>query len=154
VARKALILARELGLEVSQEDVEVEPFVPKQLLAEEDVERFLASLEAWDKTFASRIEALRAERRVLRYLARVEPPTKEGQRPVLKVGPIAVPQEHPAARLRGSEAFVAFTTERHAEWPLLVQGAGAGGAVTAAGVLADVLEVARASTGRAPVRRA
>ena len=40
-------------------------------------------------------------------------------------------------------AFVAFTTERHAEWPLLVQGAGAGGAVTAAGVLADILEVAR-----------
>ncbi|WNG44683.1 alpha/beta fold hydrolase [Archangium minus] len=154
VARKALILARELGLVVSQEDVEVEPFVPKQLLAEDDVERFLTSLEAWDKAFASRIEGLRAERRVLRYLARVEPPAKEGQLPVLKVGPIAVPQEHPAARLRGSEAFVAFTTERHTEWPLLVQGAGAGGAVTAAGVLADVLEVARASTGRALARSA
>ncbi|PTL83790.1 alpha/beta fold hydrolase [Vitiosangium sp. GDMCC 1.1324] len=153
VARKALILARELGLEVSQEDVEVEPFVPKQLLGESDVERFLESLEDWDKTFASRIDGLRAERRVLRYLARVEPPAKEGQRPVLKVGPIAVHQEHPAARLRGSEAFVAFTTERHAEWPLLVQGAGAGGAVTAAGVLADVLEVARASTSRAPAAR-
>jgi len=65
---------------------------------------------------------------------------------VLRVGPRAVPREHPAARLRGSEAFVAFTTERHAEWPLLVQGAGAGGAVTAAGLLAEVLEVARASS--------
>ncbi|WP_395838788.1 hypothetical protein [Cystobacter fuscus] len=54
-------------------------------------------------------------------------------------------REHPAARLWGSETFVAFTTERHAEWPLRVQGAGAGGAVTAAGLLAEVLEVARAS---------
>ena len=147
VARKALILARELGLEVSQEDVEVESFVPRELLEEEDVERFLRSLEPLDETFASRLEGVRAENRVLRYLARIEPPREGGQRAVLRVGPLAVTREHPAARLRGTEAFVAFTTERHAEWPLLVQGAGAGGAVTAAGVLADILEVARQASG-------
>jgi homoserine O-acetyltransferase len=144
VARKALILARELGWAVSQEDVEVEPFVPQELLAQEDVGHFLSSLESLDRSFAARLEGVRAEGQVLRYLARIESP-KRGERPVLRVGPRAVPREHPAARLRGSEAFVAFTTERHAEWPLLVQGAGAGGAVTAAGLLAEVLEVARAS---------
>ena len=91
------------------------------------------------------MEGVRAEGRVLRYLARIESPPDRGGRPVLRVGPLAVPQEHPAARLKGAEAFVAFTTERHAQWPLLVQGAGAGGAVTASGVLADLLEVARAA---------
>jgi homoserine O-acetyltransferase/O-succinyltransferase len=151
VARKALILARELGLAVSEEDLEVEPFVPRGLLAEDDVERFLRSLESVDGVFAARLAGLQAEGRVLRYLARIEPPHGPQARALLQVGPLAVPREHPAARLRGSEAFVAFTTERHAEWPLLVQGAGAGGAVTAAGVLADILEVARAPRAE-PVR--
>jgi aspartokinase/homoserine dehydrogenase 1 len=59
-----------------------------------------------------------------------------------------VPAAHPATRLRGSEAFVAFTTERYAEYPLVVQGAGAGGAVTAAGVLADVLALSQSLRGR------
>lgn len=146
VARKALILAREAGLAVSLEDVEVEPFVPSELLAESDVERFLAALEAHDAAFAARIHALHAEGQVLRYLARVEPHGPEG-RATLRVGPVAVPQEHPAVRLRGTEAFVAFTTERYCDAPLLVQGPGAGGAVTAAGVLADILKLARVSPG-------
>ena len=145
-ARKALILARELGLAVSLEDVKVEPFVPPELLAESDVERFLAALERLDGAFSARIETLRAEGKVPRYLARIEPTGPEG-RAVLRVGPMAVPQEHPATRLRGTKAFVAFTTERYSEHPLLVQGAGAGGAVTAAGVLADILKMARVSRG-------
>jgi homoserine O-acetyltransferase/O-succinyltransferase len=143
VARKALILARELGLPASLEDIEVEPFVPRHVLEEEDVERFLAALEGWDRKFASRLEGLRAEGRVLRYLARIEPPPAPGQRPVLKAGPVAVPPEHPAAGLRGAEALVAFTTSRHVAWPLIVRGAGAGGGVTAAGVLAGILDAAR-----------
>ncbi|EAU68637.1 aspartokinase I/homoserine dehydrogenase, threonine-sensitive [Stigmatella aurantiaca DW4/3-1] len=143
VARKALILARELGLPVSLEDIGVEPFLPKELLLEEDVERFLGALEGWDRRFASRMAGLRAEGRVLRYLARIETPREPGHRPVLKVEPVAVPPEHPAAGLRGAEALVAFTTGRHAAWPLMVRGAGAGGAVTAAGVLAGLLGVAQ-----------
>jgi aspartokinase/homoserine dehydrogenase 1 len=59
-----------------------------------------------------------------------------------------VPESHPAARLRGSEAFVAFTTARYADYPLVVQGPGAGGAVTAAGVLADVLALSQTLRGR------
>ncbi|RKH14530.1 bifunctional aspartate kinase/homoserine dehydrogenase I [Corallococcus sp. CA047B] len=145
-ARKALILAREQGLELSMEDVEVEPFVPREYLEEVDVERFLSGLEKLDRTFTSRIEGLRAEGKVLRYLARIDPSAKDG--PVLRVGPVAVSKEHPATRLRGSEAFVAFSTERYADHPLLVQGAGAGGPVTAAGVLADILKIAQGLRGR------
>ncbi|XXF76735.1 hypothetical protein P2318_27310 [Myxococcaceae bacterium GXIMD 01537] len=145
-ARKALILARELGLAVSLENVEVEPFVSRELLAENDVERFLSTLEAHDGAFAERVASLRASGQVLRYLARVEP-GGAGGRAALRVGPVAVPEDHPATRLRGTEAFVSFSTERYSEYPLRVQGAGAGGAITAAGVLADVLRMARVSRG-------
>jgi aspartokinase/homoserine dehydrogenase 1 len=140
--RKALILARELGFQLSMSDVEVEPFIDPELLAERDVDAFFRKLEGADASTAAKIAALKKEGRTLRYLARVDP----GQK--LKVGPIGVPSDHPAAHLRGSEAFVAFTTERYAAYPLIVQGAGAGGAVTAAGVLADVFALSQALRGR------
>jgi aspartokinase/homoserine dehydrogenase 1 len=142
-ARKALILARELGLAVELSDVEVEPFVPKAVLAEAELPRFYAALERADAAFAERIAGLAREGQVLRYLARIEPSVGR-----VVVGPVAVPLTHPATRLRATEAFVAFSTERYAELPLVVQGAGAGGAVTAAGVLADVLQIAQALRGR------
>jgi aspartokinase/homoserine dehydrogenase 1 len=146
-ARKALILARELGLSVELGDVVVEPFVRAELLAHDDLEAFFAALEREDGAFEERMAALRAEGRVLRYLAQIDP--GDGTRPAsLRVGPVGVPADHPATRLRGTEAFVAFTTERYREYPLVVQGAGAGGAVTAAGVLADVLALSQTLRGR------
>jgi aspartokinase/homoserine dehydrogenase 1 len=148
VCRKALILARELGLALDLEDVEVEPFVPARLLAEDSPEAFLSSLERIDAEVESRVSALRNQGKVLRYLARVDPDARAAGRPVIQVGPVAVDREHPAAQLRGAEALVAFTTDRHREYPLLVRGAGAGGAVTASGVLADILRVAQALRGR------
>jgi aspartokinase/homoserine dehydrogenase 1 len=145
--RKALILARELGVEAELTDVEVVPFVPAELLAADDLATFFAALEGHDRDFAARIEGMRREGLTLRYLAQVEP--GDGARKArLRVGPVAVPSDHPSTRLRGSEAFVAFTTERYAEYPLVVQGAGAGGAVTAAGVLADVLALSQSLRGR------
>jgi bifunctional aspartokinase / homoserine dehydrogenase 1 len=145
--RKALILARELGLDAELDDVVVEPFVPSELLAADDLDEFFRALEGHDEAFAARIAALRAEGRALRYLAQIEPGTGD-RRPKIRVGPVGVASDHPATRLRGSEAFVAFTTERYAEYPLVVQGAGAGGAVTAAGVLADVLALCQSLRGR------
>lgn len=145
-ARKALILARELGMALTMDDVVVEPFVPRELLGEDSVEKFLEKLEDLDAPMAARIEGLRAEGQVLRYMARIDPDAAAGRQ--LVVGPIAVHADHPAARLRGTEAFVAFTTERYSDYPLIVQGAGAGGAVTAAGVLADVLNIAQSLRGR------
>ncbi len=145
VARKALILARELGLSMDLADVQVEPLVPASLLAETDLAPFFAALEQHDPVVAEHIAGLKAQGQTLRYLAQVDPVAEGG--PVLSVGPVGIPADHPATRLRGAESFVAFTTRRYREYPLIVQGPGAGGAVTAAGVLADVLRVAQTLRG-------
>jgi aspartokinase/homoserine dehydrogenase 1 len=136
-ARKALILARELGLNLEMGQVEVRPFVPAEVLQHEDLDVFFSELQSLDAEVAAQVERLRREGRVLRYLARVERPGR------LVVGPVEVEAGHPAASLRGAEGFVSFTTARYREYPLIVRGAGAGGSVTAAGVLADVLRIAR-----------
>jgi len=146
--RSVIAKARELGLEVDLEDVEIEPFVPASILAEDDLERFFAALQRHDAAQEQALTELRRSGQTLRYLARIDPRGGDGGRASIRVGPIGVPASHPATRLRGSEAFVAFTTERYAEYPLIVQGAGAGGAVTAAGVLADVLALSQTLRGR------
>jgi bifunctional aspartokinase / homoserine dehydrogenase 1 len=146
VARKALILARELGLRVELEDVAVEPFLPLEVLAENDPEAFLRSLTRLDKAFAEAIDRYRAAGKVLRYLVQIVPGAADGRQ--VRVGPVAVEADHPATGLKGAEALVAFTTERYQDYPLIVRGAGAGGDVTAAGVLADVLRLAQDVRGR------
>ncbi len=147
VARKALILAREMGLPLELEDVKVEPLIPSELLEPMELEDFFAKLAKTDEAVASRAVSLRSKGMTLRYLARIEPSSERGA-PKVTVAPAEVEAEHPAFRLRGAEAFAAFTTERYNERPLIVQGAGAGGAVTAAGVLADVLKIAFTLRGR------
>jgi len=136
-ARKAVILARELGAQVGLEDVAVVPFVPPELLAPGSPEDLIGALRRHDGAMAAEVVRLAKEGRVLRYLARISP-THDGRADV-RVGPEAVDAAHPAARLVGVEAFVAFTTARHAERPLVVQGTGVGGANTAGGVLAEIL---------------
>jgi bifunctional aspartokinase / homoserine dehydrogenase 1 len=140
VARKALILARELGLPLDLADVQLEPFVPAEHLREDDPERFLERLAAADAAFVARVAQLRSEGRLLRYLARIEPGAAGAK---VVVAPVGVEATHPAASLRGAEAFVAFHTERYSQFPLVVRGAGAGGDVTASGVLADILRLAQ-----------
>ncbi|TVR02108.1 MAG: bifunctional aspartate kinase/homoserine dehydrogenase I [Deltaproteobacteria bacterium] len=153
VARKALILARELGLAIELDQVVIEPLVSAEAMAVEGRDAFFAALEREDATFAERIARLVEREETLRYLAVIDPGT-EGNAPSVRVGPVELPADHPAVRLRGSEAFVAFQTLRYSDYPLIVQGAGAGGAVTAAGVLADVLRIGQAIRGRRPVRAA
>jgi homoserine O-acetyltransferase len=135
-ARKALILAREAGLSLELSDVRVTPLVPAALL---EPAALVASLRRHDGALAEEVERLRRQGRALRYLTTIVP-TGDGRAEVA-VGPAAVEPHHPAARLSGVEAFVAFTTLRHAERPLLVQGTGVGGALTAGGVLAELLRV-------------
>jgi bifunctional aspartokinase / homoserine dehydrogenase 1 len=148
VARKALILARELGLRLEVSDLKVEPLVDTGLPAGATVEQFFEALQARDAEVAARVAALAVEGKVWRYLARIDPSAEARGERVCKVGPVAVAADHPARHLKGTEAFVAFTTDRYRQYPLLVQGAGAGGPVTAAGVLADVLKISLTLRGR------
>jgi aspartokinase/homoserine dehydrogenase 1 len=147
VARKALILARELGATLDVEQIEVTPFVPADLLAHDEVEAFLGALEAHDGPFEALLRARAAEGLRLRYLAQITPGAP-GKRPAVRVGPTFVPEDHPAASLRGAEAFVAFHSERYLDYPLVVRGPGAGGALTAAGLLADILALVPLVGGR------
>ncbi len=145
VARKAVILARELDLKIELGDVALEPFVPAENLREDDPEKFLLSLKKLDAAVAARVAASKAHGKLPRYLARITPGAAGAK---VTVGPVEVDAAHPASSLRGSEAFVAFHTERYRQYPLVVRGAGAGGEVTAAGVLADILRLAQNIRGR------
>ena len=98
-----------------------------------------------DAAVAARMAASKAHGKLPRYLARITPGA-EG--PQVTVGPVEVDAASPAASLRGTEAFVAFHTERYRQYPMVVRGAGAGGEVTAAGVLADILRLAQNLRGR------
>ena len=137
-ARKAVILAREAGLAVALEDVVVTPFVPGNLLAS-PAEGILGTLRGHDEAKAAEVDRLRREGKALRYLTRIV--AGADARADVRVGPVAVDPSHPAARLVGVEAYVAFTTARHAETPVVVQGAGVGGANTAGGVVAEIFRL-------------
>lgn len=139
VARKLLILARSAGLRVERADVEVEGLVPAEA---SDVPASLVTeaLAATDAAWADRVAAAEAEGRRLRYVGRVE---VRDDAPRLRVGVEVVPAASPLGGLTGTDNLVEIMTERYAASPIVVQGPGAGPAVTAAGVLADVLAVAR-----------
>lgn len=132
VARKAVILARELGLPLSLEDVALTPLVPREVL--DAPGELLENLAAHDEAFARKVAALAAAGKKLTYLARVH----AGDAPGIEVGPVAVEAHHPAASLDGPTGLVSFSTDRYPDAPLVVRGSGAGGAVTASAVLSDV----------------
>ncbi len=136
VARKAVILGREMDLSVELEDVPVESLVPEDLQGCEQADEFLAGLPRHDATMeALRLEAQKSGK-VLRYVAVIE---ASGQ---IQVGLRRFPQSHAFARIQPGDNILAFTTDRYHEQPLIVQGPGAGPAVTAAGVFGDLLRLA------------
>ncbi len=136
VARKALILARMIGFGGELRDVTVESLVPASLQSV-PLKRFLATLEEQDAAWAERNSTAARQGKVLRYVLNVT-----ARRVV--VGLRAVPLAHPLAGLRGTDNQIVFTTRRYREHPLVITGPGAGPAVTAAGVLNDVLQLAPA----------
>jgi homoserine dehydrogenase len=135
VARKALILARTCGLPWELAQIPAEPWFPPEL-ATVSRDEFMARLEELDEPFAARVAEARAAGGALRYVASITP---EGARVGLQI----LPAGHPLAGLRGPDNLFSFTTARYTERPLVVRGPGAGLAVTAAGVLADIVATAR-----------
>lgn len=141
VARKLLILAREMGLPLELSDIDVENLVPEDCREAQGVDAFFERLAAHDGEFSDRLRRARATGNVLRYVASVAyPPARErGEDGVARVRLAPVPSTHPCASLSGSDNLFSFTTDRYHTRPLVVRGPGAGAEVTAAGVLSDIL---------------
>lgn len=131
VVRKLVILTREAGYRGEQEDVEKHLFIPAELF-EGSLEEFWSRLPELDAEFELMRRELEAEERRWRFVARME----DGR---MNVGLETVDRRHPFYNLEGSNNIVLLTTERYHEYPMLIQGYGAGAAVTAAGVFANII---------------
>jgi aspartokinase/homoserine dehydrogenase 1 len=134
VARKLIILGREMGLRLELSDVSVESLVPDALQGC-GVEDFLERLTEFDGPMLERLAAARGRGHVLRYVGSV------GVDGRAEVGVVELPTSHPFANIALTDNIVRFETARYDKNPLIVQGPGAGPAVTAAGVFADLLRV-------------
>lgn len=134
VVRKLVILTREAGYQVEQEDVEKHLFIPNEMF-EGSIEEFWKKLPTLDADFERKREVLQQEKKKWRFVAVMD----HGKTSVeLK----AVDQHHPFYDLEGSNNIVMLTTERYKEYPMLIQGYGAGADVTAAGVFANIMSIA------------
>ncbi len=134
VRRKLIILARETGLGMTAENVEVKNILSDESRSAKTVEEFLSLLPKEDV----RLEAMRAEAeeqgKVLRMIAKLD-------KGVATIGLEAVDLDHPFASLSGSDNMIVFTTKRYNDRPLVITGPGAGAEVTAAGVFAEVISI-------------
>ena len=134
VVRKLVILAREAGYRINQEDVEKRLFIPNELF-EGTIEQFWKKLPSLDAGFEERRQVLEKEGKRWRFVARLENGRAE-------VRLEEVDHNHPFYELEGSNNIILITTERYNEYPMLIQGYGAGAGVTAAGVFADIMSIA------------
>ena len=134
VARKLLILARQIGLRMDLDEVEVDSLVPRALAGGKYSKRFLTAFQRCDVAMAERVRRAAARGAVLRYVGTLE-------RGRARAGLKEFPRQHPVASAKGSDNVIAFTTRRYARTPLVVQGPGAGADVTAMGVFSDILKL-------------
>lgn len=132
VARKVLIIAREIGLSLELSDIELEPVVSKELAKITNTDNFLKQLPSYDETFQAKIEQTKKDNKVLRYIASIE-----NQK--CKVSIQAVSPDHPMYNIGNGENALALHTHYYQPYPLVIQGYGAGAKVTAAGVFGDLL---------------
>lgn len=141
VIRKLVILTREAGYKVEQDDVEKHLFVPDSYF-EGSIEDFWAKLPELDADFEARRKVLEAENKRWRFVATMEADEQNPSSFKTSVALKEVPYGHPFYGLEGSNNIVLLTTERYKEYPMLIQGYGAGAAVTAAGVFANIMSIA------------
>ncbi|TDB64224.1 bifunctional aspartate kinase/homoserine dehydrogenase I [Arundinibacter roseus] len=134
VARKILILAREVGVPMEPEEVKIAQLLPDNCLHAPTVENFFAELESSNDFFENLLQEAQAQQGVLRYIATLENNQATVQLRVVNA-------KHPFYNLSGSDNIVSFTTERYKDRPLVVKGPGAGAEVTASGVFADIMSI-------------
>ena len=134
VIRKLVILAREAGYVLEQEDVEKNLFVPDEFF-QGSLDEFWKNIPSLDADFEERRQKLEAENKHWKFVAKLE----DGKG---SVSLQEVSRSHPFYGLEGSNNIVLLTTERYKEYPMMIQGYGAGASVTAAGVFADIISVA------------
>ena len=132
--RKLVILARESGYAIEQNDVKSELFIPQELF-DGTIDQFWKKLPKLDADFEQRRARVEKEGKRMRVVARLE----NGK---ASISLAEVNKYHPFYNLQGSNNIILLTTERYKEYPMMIQGYGAGAAVTAAGVFADIMSIA------------
>ncbi len=140
VARKLLILARETGLELELKDIQVEQILPGPCLKAKTVDDFMKELVKQDDFFTQRMMKAASKGKKLRFIAKLE----KGK---ATVSLQEVDEQHPFYNLSGSDNIISFRTDRYNQRPLVVKGPGAGAEVTAAGVFAQIISIARTFEG-------
>ena len=139
VGRKLLILARELELSNEFSDIKIQNLIP-ELLREGEVDYFLKNLDMLDDKF-NEIKKNQKEGYVLRYVGDLHGNLQK-EKGLLDVKLVSVPKESALGQVKGSDSIIEIYTESYGENPLVIQGAGAGSAVTARGVFGDILRIA------------
>ncbi len=134
VIRKIVILAREAGYKVEQEDVVMGDFIPKECF-EGNADDFINNVKKYDATFEGMRKQSEMKHKHMRFVAKLE-------NGVVSTGLQEVGKEHPFYSLEGSNNVILITTERYKEYPMEIKGYGAGAEVTAAGVFADIISIA------------
>jgi len=136
VKRKLLILSREAGYDIHDSDIVVDGFLSEKAMQAKSVEAFYDVLQENEESFNKRIKDAESENKKLRFIAKFE--NGEGS-----IALEAVDSESPFYGLSGSDNMISFSTERYSNTPLVVRGPGAGADVTAAGVLAEIINMGR-----------
>ena len=134
VARKALILAREIGYELEMSDSDPEPLISEACMKAKSIDGAMSLLAKDDKKWHERLEALQKDGKVLRYIANIS----EGK---IRIAVEEIDAQHPFDNLSGPDNIVAIYSERYPINPLVIKGAGAGAIVTASGMMGDVLRI-------------
>lgn len=134
VIRKLVILSREAGYEIEQGDVEKHLFIPDSLLVG-SLDEFWQNLPGLDADFEARRQVLDKENKRWRFVAKLD-----GGKASVSLEEVG--EHHPFYDLEGSNNIILITTERYHDYPMLIQGYGAGASVTAAGVFADIMSIA------------
>lgn len=134
VIRKLVILSREAEYRMNQEDVEKHLFIPQSFF-DGSLEDFWKNLPSLDASFEAERKQMEASHQRWRFVAKLE--HGKGSVKLEKVD-----EHHPLYDLEGSNNIILITTERYNQYPMLIQGYGAGASVTAAGVFADIMSIA------------